>query len=258
MKREKCTFDFSDYIYLFHPILYLNENQILYLFSTSSQVISAIFGLIITAYIFLRNSLDRKLEEDESLKEIIKLLKKEYYESMIIISSFSFSSIFLSLLVISIESNKPDSIIEVIINLAGILVVSSLMFLLKFTIQILNPNSFNNISEKLRKKYTNDKGSIENFLKNFNQINFILQRHTNKVLCDKEICEQLIKIPIKIIFEIAENDIDNKLKERILKLISLRNSLVNNIEPRISKKDVKFSKKILEDLKNAFNIKNED
>lgn len=70
-------------LYLIKPLFGLNENQILYLFSSASQVIAAIFGLIITGYIFLRNELDRKADKDETLEEVILLLKSEYFDSII-------------------------------------------------------------------------------------------------------------------------------------------------------------------------------
>lgn len=63
-------------ILIFVPIIFINESQILYLFSSAAQVIAAIYGLIVTGYIFFRNELDKKVLEDESLDEIVSYLKK--------------------------------------------------------------------------------------------------------------------------------------------------------------------------------------
>ncbi|MEX8493217.1 hypothetical protein, partial [Sphaerotilus sp.] len=41
-------------------IFYLNENQILYIYSTSAQVIAGIYGLTLTGFIFYRNELSRE------------------------------------------------------------------------------------------------------------------------------------------------------------------------------------------------------
>jgi hypothetical protein len=51
----------------------LDENQILYLFSISAQVIAAIYGLTLTGFIFLRNELSREEFEDETLVDLFKV-----------------------------------------------------------------------------------------------------------------------------------------------------------------------------------------
>lgn len=38
----------------------LNENKVLYLFSTTGQVIAAVYGLTLTGFIFFRNELSRE------------------------------------------------------------------------------------------------------------------------------------------------------------------------------------------------------
>ena len=61
----------STYISLIHPIALMNENQILYIFSTSAQVVAGIFGLTISGFIFLRSELDRQQRiRDGVLKQI--------------------------------------------------------------------------------------------------------------------------------------------------------------------------------------------
>lgn len=61
---------------LHSPALTLNENQVLYLFSTSAQVIAAIYGLTLIGFLFFRNELNREATKDETLTEAIDQLKK--------------------------------------------------------------------------------------------------------------------------------------------------------------------------------------
>jgi hypothetical protein len=59
----------------------LNENQILYLFSTSAQVIAAIYGLTLTGFVFFRSELNRQEFEDETLVDAVESLKRRYFVS---------------------------------------------------------------------------------------------------------------------------------------------------------------------------------
>jgi hypothetical protein len=52
----------STYFGLNHALFELTENQIMYLYSTSAQVLAAVYGLTLTGYIFLRGDLNREAE----------------------------------------------------------------------------------------------------------------------------------------------------------------------------------------------------
>src|SRR3546814_11451832 len=62
----------TSYVGTKNPILTLNENQILYLFSTSAQVLAGVYGLTLTGFIFFRNELSREELEDETLVEAVE------------------------------------------------------------------------------------------------------------------------------------------------------------------------------------------
>ena len=64
----------------------LNENQILYLFSTSSQVLAGIYGLTLTGFIFFRNELSREEQEDETLADAVESLKARYFRLLAFIT----------------------------------------------------------------------------------------------------------------------------------------------------------------------------
>ena len=54
---------------LTHSLLKLDENQILYLFSTSAQVLAGVYGLTLTGFVFFRNELSRE-EFDQIRRDI--------------------------------------------------------------------------------------------------------------------------------------------------------------------------------------------
>ncbi|MCL7765487.1 hypothetical protein MPF19_18875 [Polaribacter sp. Z014] len=252
-------------IYFINPIFILNENQILYLFSAASQVIAAIFGLIITGYIFLRNELDRKYERDESYQEIITILKEEYFRLISIISSFTVTSIILCFLNIVLESSAHKSILDITINITGIIVIGSLLFIVSFILKILSPNSFEFASEELRRKYTTnengERGSLEDFLKNYNEIEYILQKYGSSLLYENLTDYESIKmkrIPNRKLVTILtkENKFDNKLESDLLKLISLRNGIVHGLNPTISNEDELFSENVKIKVRESLNVNN--
>ena len=205
-------------VYLFKPFFILNENQILYLFSSASQVIAAIFGLIITGYIFLRNELDRKADKDETLEEVILLLKSEYFGSIIGISITTIFSITLCFLVI----------VYFLINISVSTILTTLIIIISFVIRILNPNSIEIASNKLRESSTTDKanesGSLEEFLKNFNQIDYILEKYGTTILYtdvkDYESARRKRVPKTKLVYILYnEGKIDNDLKNNLIQII---------------------------------------
>lgn len=250
--------------YIFYPVFNLNENQILYLFSAASQVIAAIYGLIITGYIFLRNELDRKADKDDTFEEIVLLLKKDYFSSIVKISLLTFLSITLCFLVITAETHSFRRIVDILINLSISTIILELTSILSFVIKILNPNSLELASNKLRETTTkNDsdsKGSLENFLKNYNQIEYILEKY-GTALSDSELQDyESVKRKrisksklVNILY--TEEKIDLTLKNNLIDLISFRNSIIHGTDLFVSKEDVELSKTILNQLKDILGIK---
>ena len=102
------------------------------------------------------------------------------------------------------------------------------------------------------------KGSLEAFLTNYNQLEYIIQKYgkayqsefdnrsgrTHRRLSNIRLAEFILR---------AEK-IDNKLFERIKNLVSLRNSIIHGAEPIVSKKVVDDSEKILNKLAEALNV----
>ena len=86
--------------------LSLNETQILYLFSTSAQVIAAIYGLTLTGFIFFRNELSREEFEDETLADAVENLKARYFVLLVFITVLVTLALLLANLAISYEGSE--------------------------------------------------------------------------------------------------------------------------------------------------------
>ena len=254
---------FSIVVCKIKPVFHLNENQILYLFSSASQVIAAIYGLIITGYIFLRNELDRKADKDDSLEEIILLLKTEYFGSIIGISLTTLLSIGLCFLVITDETHSNQNLLGYLINISVATILTELIIVVKFVIIILNPNSLELASNKLRdltaQDNNNESGSLEDFLKHYNQIEYILDKYGSSFLFtdlnDYEIVKRKRISKTKLVYILfKEEKIDNELKNNLIELISFRNSLIHGTNLFVSTRDVEMSETILNNLKNSLGV----
>lgn len=250
-------------LYKLNPIFRLNENQILYLFSSASQVIAAIYGLIITGYIFLRNELDRKADKDESLEEIILLLKTEYFGSIIGISLTTLLSIALCFLVIADETHSNQNLLGYLINISVATILTELIIVVKFVITILNPNSLELASNKLRDLTAQDKnnesGSLEDFLKHYNQIEYFLDKYGSSFLHsdlnDYESAKRKRIAKSKLVYILfKEEKIDIDLKNKLIELISFRNSLIHGTNLYVSTRDVEMSEAVLKSLKDSLVI----
>lgn len=250
-------------IYYTNPIFHLDESQILYLFSAASQVIAAIYGLIITGYIFLRNELDRKADKDDSFEEVVSVLKGEYFGSIITISIVTVLSISLCFLVIVDATSFQTTALDILINIFVSVILIELILIVSFVIKILNPKSLEIASDKLRAKTitsdSSEKGSIEDFLTNFNTIEYILTKYGTSIrnpdLTDYESAKRK-RISNQKLVNILYNDgkIDTSLKTELINLISFRNSLIHGSNLFVSKQDVELSEEVLRRLKNALGV----
>lgn len=248
---------------LLNPIFSLNENQILYFFSASSQVIAAIYGLIITGYIFLRNELDRKAENDETLEEVIAILKTEYFKSIKGISLVTVLSITSCLLVISNANSKAEYWPEILINLSGSLIITELIIIAFFVIRILNPENIEIISDQIRHEISDskggEKGSIEQFLSNYNQIEYIITKYgtvNEPGVADYESAKAKRFSNVKLVRILNQDGRINKdLMDRLIELISFRNSFIHGRDLRLSQKDVDNSENVLQELQQTLNVR---
>ena len=253
----------STVVGIYLPILSLNENQILYLFSTSAQVLAGIYGLTLTGFIFFRNELSREEFDDNTLTEAVESLKSRYYSLLVFITCFSIFTLFISNLVISIESSEYKLLNIVVINIAQTAYIVNLFVIGYFIFDVIAPKRIERASKSLQQEVdpdikTSPIGSLEEFLKNFNQIEYILQKYGNAFQKDssnsyRKSRRRFSNIKLaEIIFR--SEKISEGLFGEIANLVKLRNSIVHGAEPVVSSKMVQASRDILVELSNSLNV----
>jgi len=178
----------------------LNESQILYLFSASSQVIAAIYGLTLTGYIFFQNELNRREGNDVTLTEVIGSLKNRYFFTLIFIAVMVLISILLANSAISFESTSHDRLKIILLNTGQSAFIVSLLSITYFIYDILSPNRIEKASLIIQHNIDpgaeiSERGSLEDFLKNYNEIEKLLKIKTEPYL--EDFSQQMGKIPRK-------------------------------------------------------------
>ncbi|MEO8643769.1 HEPN domain-containing protein [Pseudomonas sp.] len=169
------------FIGLKSPFITLSENQLLYIYSAAPQVVSAVYGLTLTGYIFLRNQQDRLSEKDETLFEIIEVIQSHQYKLILSITFLSVLSIVICLLAIALKGN--DTFLEsVALNAASPLFLLSLIWTSFFISDVIRPEKIrfasDDIKEKMEKSTGHSvasSGELADFLLGFNTIESILE-----------------------------------------------------------------------------------
>lgn len=250
----------TSYIGTKNPILILNENQILYLFSTSAQVLAGVYGLTLTAFIFFRNELSREEFEDETLVEAVESLKNRYFTLLMFVTFSSIMSLLLSNLAISYESTGTP-LGRIIINSAQSAFITTLLAVTYFIFEVISPKRIERESKKLQEQVDPEreeaeKGSLEEFLKNYNQIEELMgefgSRYQATSMTEYSNRPRRHMSNARLAEILFRNEqIGQSLYVELKSLITLRNSIIHGAEPIVSSRVVKKSSIILGELRKA-------
>ncbi|KJF96040.1 hypothetical protein [Photobacterium angustum] len=238
------------------PIFKLNENQILYIYSTSAQVLAGIYGLTLSGFIFFRNELSREQFEDSSLSDAIKRLKKRYFHLLGVVTFCTFLTLGLSNLVIAMEGYKSNNFAFVaLLNISQSAYFTSLGIIVYFIFQVIEPRKIEMMSQQIKEELDSTKsavkGSLEDFLSSFNQMEVILSSYCDRYNLYSRASlntQNRMSVSRALDFLLRDAVIDNDLCKRAKDLTSLRNSLIHGAELEVSEKMVKESQDVLRQL----------
>ena len=238
----------------------LNENQVLYLFSTTGQVIAAVYGLTLTGFIFFRNELSREEFEDETLAEAVEALKARYFALLAFVTVMVILTILLSNLAIAGEAAGATFSNAIVINTGQSAFITSLLAVAYFIFDVVSPKRIETASRRLQdevdpSRSEQTKGSLEEFLINYNQIESLLNatafsnqrtavapdRGGTRRVSNTRLAEMLFR----------NERIDKLLFHHLRELITLRNSIIHGAEPIVSQQAVLLSQEVLQRLRHA-------
>ncbi len=236
----------------------LDSNQIHYLFSTSAQTIAGLFGLSITGFIFLRNHLDKKVQEDDSFRDVVEALNKKNFYTVIFMSTLAILTIILSLFMIISEEYKSFFHI-LMLNYTLILIFNEISLIICFGCAMIEPKKLEKLSDKLKKEFEQnrtksdekngvlDEGDFTAFMRAFNEIEKLLHYLIKKTdmrtghnykdvtysnfdygknISNRQIVDYLLRREL----------INKKLQKELVEVIQYRNYLVHSSEIKTDKR----------------------
>ncbi|MFM0366318.1 hypothetical protein [Paraburkholderia sediminicola] len=259
---------FTSFVGAVDPLIYLNENQILYLFSTSAQVVAGIYGLTLTGFIFFRNELSREEFEDDTLADAIESLKKRYFSLLLFVTAFAILTLLMANLAISYESAEPNDAKVIIINSAQSAFIISLFAIAYFIFEVASPKRIEGVSKRLQNKLDpsrtdEKKGNLEDFVRNYNEIESLLiangWRYDKAASVSYE-TRAPKRLPNSRLAEILfrSGRITQSLFQRLRELITLRNSIIHGADPVVSQDIVQASGQVLQELRSALGGEDND
>jgi uncharacterized protein YutE (UPF0331/DUF86 family) len=260
------------------PFIKLSENQLLYIYSAAPQVVSAVYGLTLTGYIFLRNQQDRLSEKDETLVEIIDVIQKYQYKLILLITVLSVLSITVCLLVIALRGNHLF-VEGLVLNIASPLFLLSLLWTSFFIVDVIRPEKIKFASVGIKAMMdegtaadigAETSGGLADFLLSFNTIESLLERYADELLSKGRISKQVMvdvgftsdisyrkprwtKVRIlKALY--SEGVITKELFSELSELVRYRNALVHGNDMTVSSEMVGRIKQALRVLEQSISI----
>ena len=220
-----------------NSFILLNENRVLYISSTLSQVVATLFGLSITGYVFLDGKLKNDVEEDESLIDIVGDLKAKYKSKILSTGILTCLGIFLCIINMCLSANNFITIF--VFNNSLVITFFSIVKIILFVKKIIDPKKIQKESssgkiqlmekleeesESISEKNNNDKVSIEDFLITYNNIE---SKISNLVSSSVRINGKYNNMHQNLKILESGKKIDIKLLEKINILRRYRNYLVH-------------------------------
>lgn len=168
-----CFFD--------NPIVLLDdENNVFYFFSTGAQVLAGLFGLTLTGYIFFSDHLDKMVRDDETLFDIVKLLKDDYFKTIIKMCIVLIISLSLAFLNIA-YAKSPNINVRNSFNFIGaFFILLEIFYIVLFIVRVTNPSKFDKSNQRLLKNEIVGKseqvGKLEDFFEQWKKLESLIDK----------------------------------------------------------------------------------
>ena len=228
--------------FIIEPIIYLSENQILYLMSTSAQVMAGLFGIVLTAYAIIDPKLQSQAQNNEDAEESLKIIRKEYHDNIVALSILCAFTIISCLITLGCFEDISESIVSMLLNQSSILCVGSIVLILSFGCSLLNPNILSKLNsralEEVNNEYKEENLKFKPFVELYNKLQYLLIAYASELERKDlgnsvdENKEQNRRMHINQALNILQmnNIIDKNIFVKISELRRYRNALVHSGE----------------------------
>lgn len=152
----------------------INQQNILYYYSSSAQAIATFIAFLIAGYAIVYQTMTNLEQKYEEKKVIFKGLKKKYHDQLRFLTFFTGLAIILSLIVVWSEGYVfPYT--NYLITITDFFVVLTIMSAIWFVLGIIDPEKEDKIAQEVREeKYglIEEPGDVGVFIENFMKLEF--------------------------------------------------------------------------------------
>ncbi len=220
-------------------IFFLDNDQLLYLFSTMAQVVGGMFGLLLTAYVFYADKLEKSLNNEDTYYDAKKsLLKHDFY---VLVCVAICCCIALIICIIGISSiNTTGAPLPFIINQSGLMFFVTISSIIVFGVVLLDPSKIDKEISWLKFKadqyYDATKsskgGDFSEFLKKYNLLTDLINTFASELFDSVDSNAKWSKPQIiQSLNILSRNEIINRAKfNEINELRMYRNGLVHGTD----------------------------
>ncbi len=246
----------------YETIFSLNENQLLYLFSTMAQVTGGLFGLTLTAYVFFVDKFRESTRGDDILYDATMSILDRYFRNLILIGVMCGVVIFLCIFGI-IDMHNWMRLYPFVINEGVALFVVLVTEILVFGIMLLDPNKLDKEVRRLKRdaeRYyqsrSSEEGDFREFLKTYNMLEHLIINFAEACLSENKSFlynyrPQIIQ-SLKVL--VKSQIVNYNLMDEINELRMYRNALVHGIDFSIAQEVCSRILEIYEALNSAFRV----
>lgn len=128
---------------------YKGPENIYWLFSSSAQAIAAFIGFLTAGFFFSLDRMDKSIEEDETLEEVYKSLKAQYFRGLRELLFLTGLSICLSLLIVYMNGFALGWTNCVLRLLGAAVNCLTVWRAIAFVLSIIDPNRVHKAADKL-------------------------------------------------------------------------------------------------------------
>ncbi len=136
--------------------VYEASDNIYWAFSSSAQAIAAFIGFLSAGYFFSHDRMDKKVEKDETLREIYTDIKAQHFKKLSSLLWLTGFSIILSLLVVFINGFDTGIFLPLFATFVSLLNAYTVLRAVILVIAMVDPKNVAKTADKLIKESTGE------------------------------------------------------------------------------------------------------
>lgn len=135
--------------------LFPENSALMQIIGTGAQIIAGLYGITITGYIFFLTRMDTMIVSNSTLTDIVESVKSRFKYLIWSISFQVFATLILSIILMYYKVSSgilSEYLYRVLCNEFVLFMVNSILFVIYYSISVINPNCLEIEAKKLKNK----------------------------------------------------------------------------------------------------------